>query len=434
MRSETVILDPVSHVPNSGPALGRTRFQVPTQGILDLHATRLIYGARLAGSQGTDAGDTMRGRYSTSAGAPGLIRTARLFLAGREVSALEHANHYLSMTNNLFSQDTRESLRRLECRESPEFTLDATAGVTKGQVVGPMPAATLPLWSDEVNLTHDATTTPMASIRLSELFGLATRQLPLALIANQQCEVEIVWESDVNALAWAVETANNAAVKSFQVVTPRLSVESVFYNAKNLVAQMHSDAVATQGGLSWSFPRTIHTQKAVGTAAAEPSFTHRYAMSGLTLLAMFFAFVPAGDINLATTGMFVHRALGDDAYSYQLRVNDKLVFERPVDNPAHQWSLLSAASGKPVTVAPGQFSAKQPSRVHANSVTTMLASKNVFGVAAPGGSWEVGPAPIEMLATRAHTAAAFAHHGTMHGWAKLHRTIAFVDDTLKIAD
>ena len=394
MDVHTSILEPL--VCNQNNA----RFQLERRGILDINSCIQVGRIKIPGT-GSDPGEICN--CPIRAGCHAWIKSASLRVGAQTIATTDEYGKYATINRQFKSVEER-------CRKD---------GVLKGTVDGMEPSwlangQLQPMnleWgnndngmprfeadtSPQLEITADETTTAIFSIKLSELFPMMKGvQLPLYLMA-ENLVIDITWQNSGLGFSY-YSSSQGAGANNFAASCPIATTQVAFladylsYNDSKM-GDMAAQAMSTEG-LSLPYNDIILTTAALprmtaltgaGAVPQRQTVNRDIGLSSRSVQKIQWADVPnattefGGDWSLAH-GQYVSRAFCGGS-EWNMKINDRLVFNRPVRNEAQQQYYLSQTSGGvDLQVASCEYSFDQT----VNSVGTVTLP--AFGVDNAGSS------------------------------------------------
>tara|TARA_R100000935_G_scaffold36217_1_gene57189 strand:- start:7708 stop:9192 length:1485 start_codon:yes stop_codon:yes gene_type:complete len=374
MEVHTSILEPL--VCNQNNA----RFQLERRGILDINSC--IQVARVkepaTGSLATEVVNA-----PIRAGCHAWIKSASLRVGAQTIATTDEYGKYQTLNRQFKSVEER-------CRKD---------GVLKGTVDGMEPSwlangQLQPMnleWgnndngaprfsgetSPEIEITADQATTPVFSIKLSELFPMMRGvQLPLYLMA-ENLVIDIIWQSSSYGLSFYSSDRSLGAgnfVENCPIATTQIAflADYLSYNDSKM-GDMAAQSMSTEG-LTLPYNDIILTTAAINAAQAgavpagsppvRQTVNRDIGLSSRSVQKIQWADIPntTGEFGaewFLIHGFYVSRGFAGGS-EWNMKINDRLVFNRPVRNEAQQQYYLSqTADGVDLQVASCEYSFDQ---------------------------------------------------------------------------
>jgi len=375
MEVHTSILEPL--VCNQNNA----RFQLERRGILDINSC--IQVARIK-TNPTGAGAQVATEVVNApirAGCHAWIKSARLRVGATTIATTDEYGKYMTLNRQFKSVEER-------CRKD---------GIRNGTVDGMEPAwpangSLQPMnldWgnndegmpreegvtSEQIEITDDEQTTAVFAIKLSELFPMMKGvQLPLYLMADNLV-IDITWEAGTEGFAYYSNNKNLGGgnyVSNCPIATTQIAflADYLSYNDTKM-GDMAAQAMSTEG-LQLPYNDIILTTASVpgmasDTAAGAPpqgqTVNRDIGLASRSVQKIQWADVPTSAGLFGATwsllhGQYVSRGLCGGS-EWNMKINDKLVFNRPVRNEAQQAYYLSQTGGVELQVASCEYSFNQ---------------------------------------------------------------------------
>ena len=375
MEVHTSILEPI--IVNQNNA----RFQLERRGILDINSC--IQVARIKTNPVGGGKDIANEVVNTPirAGCHAWIKSARLRVGATTIATTDEYGRYMTLNRQFKSVEER-------CRKD---------GIRNGTVDGMEPSwpangALQPMnldwgnsnegmprdegWtSQQIEITADEDTTAVFAIKLSELFPMMKGvQLPLYLMADNLV-IDITWQEDTEGFAFYSNMKSLGAgnyVSHCPIATTQISflADYLSYNDSKM-GDMAAQAMSTEG-LSLPYNDIILTTASLpglgavtapGNPAQRQVVNRDIGLASRSVQKIQWADVPTstGDFNGAWAtihGQYVSRGFMGGS-EWNMKINDRLVFNRPVRNEAQQQYYLSQTGGVALQVASCEYSWNQ---------------------------------------------------------------------------
>lgn len=244
----------------------------------------------------------------------------------------------------------------------------------------------------QIKPTENETTTPLFSVKLSELFpGLRDFAIPLFVIA-EPVTIELVFNSqdgsaaDVGKVLCSTATATDPVVEISQS-NCKMIVDYLTYSDDRtnevLEAVMSKDGIVipyTDLILSTSSTPTVAAP--AGNAITEQKITSEIGFSGKTVKNLMW--MDTLDVGAAGGGQPTTKDVPfqgnytSQAYmkpdTYQIRVNDMNVYTRPIENEAQKQTEISKVMGNDICVSGAEYSMDYITRKDTYAISNHLFS------------------------------------------------------------
>lgn len=373
MDVHTSILEPI--VVNQSNA----RFQLERRGILDINSCIQVARIKVP-DQTSPPGEVVN--CPLRAGCHSWIKSARLRVGAQTIATTDEYGKYATLNRQFKSVEER-------CRKD---------GVMKGTVDGMEPSwlangqlqpmnlewgnndAAMPRLqgdtSPQIEITAEEATTAVFSIKLSELFPMMKGvQLPLYLMADNLV-IDIQWQSPDYGFSFYSsnqQAGGTAFVKSCPIATTQIAflADYLSYNDTKM-GDMAAQAMSAEG-LSLPYNDIILTTASLpamggNTGAGQPP-QRQVVNRDIGLASRSVQKIQWADVPNTTTefggdwwtvhGQYVSRGFCGGS-EWNMKINDRLVFNRPVSNEAQQQYYLSqTADGIDLQVASCEYSFNQ---------------------------------------------------------------------------
>jgi hypothetical protein len=348
------ILEPLAHSQTI------SRFEIPHKNILDSDSV-LVWNVYNAGGANDRTGANQTNTPRPWGGLYNTIYGARLFVNGKIISELQEVGKYLTMKNHFTPHEVKTEVNDLFSYS--DHNLRNTGGLMDTQIntINNTPGSKR-LGPQTAVAGHDYPVE--ASLKLHQLFPiLKDAQLDTNNIEGK-IMIEIDWEprnnsanSDVISVGAAVVPADRA----IQIATPRLILDFLTYNAE-VQAQVRNAIYGDGPGVNMPFREVALVRKNLVANAGQTSTDMSIGMTGRAIQKIWVAKVmncANNDVNTGATGF-----LGDSrsdllgGQSWNVRVNDLMIYDRDVDNRAEEFNYLQQTGEKQFTCPPQTFESR----------------------------------------------------------------------------
>jgi hypothetical protein len=342
IRVESVILEADAHnwVANN---YGKTRFILPKKASVLNNDGMLIW--RTKWSQ-YDIAENKSATFPREAGAVLCINACRLYLDGKLISSNEEVGNYLCMKNKFIPYDAQVELLDEMVGSNKHYGIDTDGLIelTEDKRMGEKGSR---------DITDNEEATLECAVPLSQLFKvMGDTLLPMSL--RGELRIEIDWEgrftnlvSEGGAGAWAV--ADRVGV---EVVRPRLHLDYIEYAPE--VDEALKEQITSSEGMTSAFREPVLVKKhlaglvagagVVGQDDLELGFMGRSVMK---IYAQKLAV--NNNNNMLTKG---GRSDGLTGEELQVVINNKTMYDRPVNKVSEMYSYLNQTGEMPFNSLP----------------------------------------------------------------------------------
>ncbi len=359
MTIHTEVLDPITITDSQAV------FQIPRTGILD-GGSFIQLGATCAAGQN-------KCFFPLTTGVGAMIDSVQLKVGGQVVSSTEDFGHYHTLMRQFQTPEHRSHIGMVkEGAVGDRWATNlgsAGANVAGGRVgyqdlaydatggVAEVPAF--------VRLTSDDTTTPLFSIKLSQLIPMMkSRQLPLFamkehvyLVINFQQQKTV---ADIGKVA-VFGDAEPATAAAATVIPSKVNIKFVsdhLYYTDETMSQT-ANMIKQEGGLAFLYEDLILTTsqiEAVGQPAlgsvTQQQIQREIGVSGRTVRSLYIADKPQTYVN-KVLGDYVSKCPTTET-QVNYRINDQRIYDRPLQSPSRKYHELALTAGRPL-MCPNQL-------------------------------------------------------------------------------
>lgn len=358
MNIETSVHDPVTITESSAV----WRFE--RKGILDPGSAIVLGGTVKTATASSGQGAF----YPLRTGIWSLIRRATLRIGTKAIAVCDDCNHYKTLMRQFKTIEertgkdliTKGTLDGMEGEndgacgyqsKNVEWSYDEGGGTTSTLTEGRVPQFLQP--------TDDRTTTPLFSVKLSELFPfMFNTTLPLFLI-HEDVSVEIIFERQSgvgpsrSGYVTCVDHSNNQNANNmdFEVAEPDCKLLCNYLTYSDDRMQKLAAQVMSSEGLIYPYLDQILTVATLPAGTGSMQANREIGLAGQTIHSIVCKETPTGAANDPAAHNQQVRAsnlLGrynspapQIAPQMNWRVNDKLVYNRPISRMAQQANQIS---------------------------------------------------------------------------------------------
>jgi hypothetical protein len=340
MRISTEVLDPITI--NSSVC----QFQIPRSGILDAGSFVTL---------GVTADPDFF--FPLETGIHSLIESCSLKIGNKVISSNDDYASYTTMVRKTESPEHRAFVDMVK-----SGVVGDRYGSTGGRVAyrdlltdATLGAQTVP---EIVKPTLDPTTTPLFSVKLSDLIPMMKmRQLPLMAI-KENVYLEIKFRQQTSAAdVGKICCLKQGAVPASYIVTPVLS--EIKFNFDSLsYTDSTMDAVMAQtmgeNGLSILYEDQIITNAAVPASGASQTVEREVGLSGRVVRNIVIKDKPQGVTHKFLGDYYSRSTVGNSSLNF--RINDQRVYDRDLVSPTRKYNELQQVFGKPMMVPSQMYS------------------------------------------------------------------------------
>ena len=349
------ILEPLSHSQRI------TRWEIPHKNILDSDSI-MVWNCHC------DTGFVADGLAQTNYPRPwgGLyntIHSARLFVNGKIISELQEVGKYLTMRNHFTPHEVKTEVNDYFSYSNHNIKNNGGQLDLDINIINNTPNSKR-LGPTVATVGHDYAVE--ASLKLHQLFPiLKDAQLDTNNIEGK-IMIEIDWELRNNTPlsdVLSVGTNNNGQLetnKGLVIRTPRLILDFLTYNAE-VQAQVKNAIWGDGAGVNMPFREVALVRKNLLANAGITSTDMNMGMTGRAVQKIWIAKVmnsTAGTPDQNTGGLgFLGESRSDllQGQSWNVRVNDLMIYDRDVDNRAEEYNYLQQTGEKQFTCPPQTF-------------------------------------------------------------------------------
>ena len=356
MKVETSILDPTTITENG------CRFVLERKGILD---TGSCIQLGVVTNTATRAWGNGAAFMPLRTGIHACIKSATLRIGSQIIAQSDNYNQYATMTRQFKTLEERQFKDR-----ATKLTNDGlepnNAGTGLYQPCDAIWAsATSGSTHPQTKLTAEENTTPLGVIKLSELFPMArSLQLPLFAI-HQPVVIEITWEKQGNAIGEVGKLClfdPNHVPTDFgaKVALTQVKFLADYLTYSNDVMNEVSSQVMSDNGLTVPYDDLVLTTTTIPAAGVGTQIVSRdIGMSNMEVKSLMWA----DKRNISATQPLISGLMG--AYyssatylptSYNVRVNDRNIYNRDVDRESQQQNQLAQVMGVDMSVSRCEYS------------------------------------------------------------------------------
>jgi hypothetical protein len=355
------ILEPLSH------SQLISRFEIPHKNILDSDSI-LIWnvncntGFDATGLQQVNLPHLWSGLYDT-------LKRARLYVNGKIISELNEVGKYLAIKNHFTPHEVKTELNDIFSYSNNNIRNDDGLLNVGGQETNNTPGSRR-LGPSTATAGHDYPVE--CSLKLHQLFAvLKDAQLDTNNIEGK-IMIELDWEplnsSATNSPVQQVGAGLDAANKVVTVSTPRLILDFLTYNAE-VQAQIKNAIYGDGPGVNMPYREIALVRKTLpaGLAGANLTLDMNIGMTGRAVQKIYVAKV----MNCA--GNDVQDVLGESRsdllqnQSWNIRINDLMIYDRDVNNRAEEFNYLQQTGEKQFTCPPQTFESRAKGIINGNA-------------------------------------------------------------------
>ena len=341
IRVESVILEADSHnwVANN---YGKTSFVLPKKGSVLNNDGQLIWRTKWSQySIGTNKSAT----FPRESGGVLCIKSCKLFLDGKLVSSNEEVGKYLCMKNKFLPYDAQLEILDELVGSNKDYSYDATGLIELGEDkrMGE---------SGSRDLTNLDEGTVECAVPLSQLFKLmGDTLLPTSLRGVLRIEIE--WEGRFTELVCEGGAGWGGADRvGVEVVRPRLHLDYIEYAPE--IDMALKEQIASSTGMTSPFREPSLVKKTLSALPAGANVSAPYDLElgfmGRSVMKIYAQKLSVdNDANALTRG---GRSDGLTAEEIQLVVNNKTMFDRPVEKVSEMYSYLNQTGELPFNTLP----------------------------------------------------------------------------------
>jgi len=359
LEIHTEILEPLAH------SQTMSRWEIPHKNILDsdsVMAWECNWELMTGGTAEHTADGTLRALPLAVAGLYNTIKRARLYVNGKIISELEEVGKYLTLKSNFQSHEHKTEIS--DFFSYADNNIKNNAGSVEGDIrrVAQTPG------DKELGPRNsgDNTYKVECSLKLHQLFSvLKDAQLDTNSI-HGKIMIEIDWnlyDASDSPVWWVGTQAQAGAQASDRVIAvnnPRLLCDFLTYNDE-VQAQIKATIFGDGAGVSMPYREVALVRKVVNANASAGANSEDFAigMTGRAVQKIYVSKVmntQNNDVNYAM-GQCRSDLLG--AQSWNVRVNDLMIFDRDVDNRAEEFNYVQQTGEAQFTCPPATWERRE---------------------------------------------------------------------------
>ena len=363
------ILEPLSHSKNI------TRWEIPHKNILDADSV-MIWKVYCDGKANDLEGNALTAVPLLNVGLYDTMKRARLYVNGKIISELNEVGKYLAIKTDFVPQEVKVEVNDYFSYANNEIKNDG------GQIA--LAGAKMMRTPNDKELGPKVATQGHhyeveASIKLHQIFMiLKDAQLDTNNIEGK-IMIEIDW-CDLNSGKHALFVGTNPIANTnpewryLRVEEPRLILDFLTYNAE-VQAQIRNSIWGDGGGINMPFREVALVRKnllATG-AGVERKLDLTMGMTGRAVQKIFIAKVMDATGTDAGTGGGTSKVWGDcrsdllSDQSWNIRVNDLMIYDRDVDNRAEEFNYLQQTGERQFTCPPSTFGIRNATKADSSA-------------------------------------------------------------------
>ena len=367
LEIHTEILEPLSH------SQTLARWEIPHKNILDsdsILAWECNWELMTGGTAEHTVDGTLRALPLAVAGLYNSIKRARLYVNGKIISELEEVGKYLTLKSNFQSHEHKT--------EVSDFFSYADNNIVNegGQIKGQVKQVCQTPGDKELGPRNsgDNTYRVECSLKLHQLFSvLKDAQLDTNSI-HGKIMIEIDWNLNNSAdppVWWVGSQAVAGAQLTDRVVAvnnPRLLCDFLTYNDE-VQASIKATIFGDGAGVSMPYREVALVRKVVNAGGVAVANTEDFAigMTGRAVQKIYVAKVmnvDGNDVNLCM-GQCRSDLLGRQ--SWNVRVNDLMIYDRDVNNRAEEFNYIQQTGEAQFTCPPATWERREAGKAEFNN-------------------------------------------------------------------
>lgn len=344
IRVESVILEADTHnwVANN---YGRTTFVLPKKASVLNNDGMLIWRTKW---NGYNLGTNKSATFPREAGGVLALSACKLFLDGKLISSCDEVGKYLCMKNKFIPYDAQAEILDEMVGSNHQYAYDADGKIQLGEDkrMGEKGGR---------ELTNNEDATIECAVPLSQLFKLlGDSLLPMSL--RGELRIQIEWEGRFTKLVSEGGAGWGGADRvGVEVVRPRLHLDYIEYAPE--IDQALKEQIMSAEGMTSAFREPTLIKKALGGLAAGAGVSKtddvELGFMGRNVMKIYAQKLVnnQGDNNLTREG----RSDGLTGEEIQVIVNNKTMFDRPVEKISEQYSYLNQTGEMPFNTLCGTY-------------------------------------------------------------------------------